>query len=135
MRESIAAIALIVESMNRAKIRTVYELFLLSDVPRSTLHRWLRGVGLRLPVEGVKNLIEAISEYAQTDESTHAFAAILRDRNRPSPLSCLQSECRLRRVPYPRMIAAIQAARLAIVPVEQSNSNSAIQSEVSNEIS
>ena len=110
--------------MTRLGIRSVYELYLLGDIPRPTLHRWLVGA-VRLPIAGARTLAATLAAQADRDDLVGEMEALLQTaRLRGNQDSLLARECRARRVPYRRVVEAISAARLRVVPVdEHSNLN------------
>lgn len=104
--------------MDRLGIRSVYELWLMTDIPRPTLHRWL-AEKVRFPIAGLRLVGDALSGLAGSDDPTKGIDAILRAGDiGANHLSLLAAECRARRVPYRRAIEAIRAAQLQIVPAE-----------------
>lgn len=121
--DSAAVLALIRSWMVRLGIRSVYELYLLADVPRPTLHRWF-AEKVRLPIAGVRRLGRVLAARAGSNDPMTGLESLLKtattsDRH----LRSLAAECRVRRVPYRRAVEAIHAAQLRIVPIDEDGVN------------
>jgi hypothetical protein len=120
--DSERALTLIRGWMARLGIRSVDELSLSADnIKRSTLYRWFatheRGSEVRVRVQAVYDIVEALRMKADSQELIYDFSALLRGaESRVDRESVLISECRKQRVSFQRVLAAVRGARCRIVP-------------------
>jgi len=97
--------------MDKAGLRSVYELYLLVDVPRATLHRWLKGQ-VRVPEGRGREILGALASCVGSSEPLKAFDRFLvSERDSTSWNQRLREELRARRVPIKRALDALSAAR------------------------
>jgi hypothetical protein len=102
--------------MAKAGLKSTYELYLLVDVPRATLHRWLTG-RVRVPVSRSREIVEALGLRAESEEPLKAFdRVLLTERDSTSWNARLRAELRARGVPIKRALDALRAANA--VPAE-----------------
>ena len=93
-------------------LRSTYELFLQTALPRATLHLWLSG-RVRIPIDRGREIFSALALYGGSDEPLLGFEEILlAERDRSALRERLRDELRLRRVPVERTIDALRAANV-----------------------
>lgn len=119
--ESALALAIVRDWMRRLRIRSVYELFVLAEVRKSTLYRWMTcGSAVRLPIRSVRALASALATEAQSDEPLVEIERIVTlAEQRIRGEGSLMVEFRARGLSFQKAMSAIQAARHRVVPQEE----------------
>lgn len=106
--------------MRCASVTSTYELALIASIPRGTLQRWLSRK-VRLPFSGVKQIVDGLAEHAKrTGEAQQALADLTQLCPISDPLEeRLRTEFRARGARFKSAMAAIEAAGLRLVPVDE----------------
>ncbi len=92
--------------------RSVYSVYLATDLSRATVERWL-SARVRIPVSGAQRLIEVIAVHPGGVTSLAALRDLAAgDTHTLTPEDLLRAELRARRVPVRRALAALRAANL-----------------------
>lgn len=121
LEESTLVLAIVRRWMHRLRIRSIYGLFVLGDVSRSTLYRWMAGErAVRLPIRSVRGIARALAREAESSEPVVEVGRVLDlavDRIRAEKL--LVAEFRARRLSFQKVISAIHAAKHRIVPEDE----------------
>ena len=112
VEDSATVVRLIARWMATAGVTSTYQLYLLADVRRASIYRWLSG-GVRLPIAGARKLIEALSDETASEELQDAFDELMPSESFEVRL---RSELRLRGVRVRRAMDAIRAAGVPIPP-------------------
>lgn len=118
--ESALALSVIREWMRRLRIRSVYELFVLADVRKSTLYRWMScDSAVRLPIRSVRAIAGALAAEAESSEPLAEIERVVGPaEQRVLGEGRLMAEFRARGLSFQKTMSAIQAARHRIVPEE-----------------
>ncbi len=121
--ESALALALVQECMPSAGVSSIYELFVSTDLKRSTLYRWFADAELgrvtELPISAVRALAEALAGEGDAEGPLRELSALVDSaQRREARYAELIAQFRARRVSYWRALAAIRAAGHRLVPVE-----------------
>ncbi len=122
--ESEKALELIQQCMASAGIHSLYELFVSTELKRSTLYRWFAdaevGRVTELPISAVRALAEAMALEGDHKGPMRALVSLLDSAEaREARNAALIAEFRVRRISYWRALAAIRAAGHRIVPVDE----------------
>ncbi len=123
--ESESAIVLIHECMANARVRSIYELFVSTELKRSTLYRWFADAELgrvtELPIAAVRALADALEIEGDSEGPSRELTALLDLAERREVRNAeLIAEFKARRISYWRALAAIRAAGHRLVPIEES---------------
>lgn len=123
--ESEKALELVQQCMASAGVHSVYELFLSTELKRSTLYRWFAdaevGRVTELPISAVRALADALALGGDPEGPMRELASLLDSAESRETLNAkLIAEFRVRRVSYWRALAAIRAAGHRLVPVDES---------------
>ena len=123
--ESQSALDLIQECMADAGISSIYELFVSTELKRSTLYRWFADAELgrvvELPIPHIRALAEALAAEANSEGPLRELNELLDLAERREARNAeLIAEFKARRVSYWRALAAIRAAGHRLVPIDES---------------
>jgi hypothetical protein len=121
--ESESALGLIQECMSNAGVCSVYELFVSTELKRSTLYRWFADAELgrvtELPIAAVRAIAEALAVEGDSVGPLRELSALLDVAERRDAHNAeLIAEFKARRISYWRALAAIRAAGHRLVPIE-----------------
>ena len=98
--------------MRHCGFRSVYSLYLATDLPRATVDRWLSG-RVRIPISGAKQLIDLLLDYRDDVPALLLLKRHVADAERVlTPEERLRAELTARRVPVQRTLAALRAVNL-----------------------
>jgi hypothetical protein len=123
IERSAEIIACIERWMHCASVRSTYELALIVDIPRGTLQRWLTR-RVTLPVSSVKRIADGLAEHAKrTMEAQQALADLVQLCPMDDLGERLRAEFRTRGARLRSAMAAIEAAGLRLVPIDEMPGN------------